>query len=63
VQFPEDIEQVPDIIVYFCDGKEENNRMSFIRVKASKAVTNKRHKYSHIQELQGDKSLDLLAPK
>lgn len=21
VQFPEDIEQVPDIIVYFCDGK------------------------------------------
>lgn len=35
VQFTEDVDQIPDIIIYFCDGKEERNRMSFIRVKAS----------------------------
>jgi hypothetical protein len=61
VQFAEDIEQVPDIIVYFCDGREEKNRMSFIRIKASKVVTNTRQKNPQIYELDGDKSLNLLS--
>jgi hypothetical protein len=51
---------VPDIIVYFCDGKEELNRMSFIRIKANSVVTNVRQKHPKIYELDGDKSLHLL---
>lgn len=34
VQFPEDSSQVPDIIIYFCDGPEEKNRMCYTRIKA-----------------------------
>ena len=62
VQFPEDINQVPDIIIYLCDGPEEKNRMSFVRIKASHVETPNRIKNSEIYELDGDKSLGRLQP-
>jgi hypothetical protein len=60
VQFPEDLTQVPDIIVYFSDGREEKNRISFVRIKATKVATASRHKHAKIYEMNGDKSLHLL---
>lgn len=60
VQFPEDITQVPDIILYFCDGPEESNRMCFARIKAEEVQTPIRLKVSDIYELNGDKSLNKL---
>ena len=62
VQFPEDISQVPDIIIYLCDGPEEGNRICFTRIKASKVETAIRIKNSDIYELDGDKSLGKLKP-
>ena len=62
VQFPEDITQVPDIIVYLCDGSEEKNRICFVRIKASSVETPIRNKNSEIYELDGDKSLGGLKP-
>lgn len=58
VQFPEDITQVPDIIIYFCDGPEEHNRMCYTRIKADTVQTPIRLKVSEIYELNGDKSLN-----
>ena len=60
VQFAEDINQVPDIVIYLCDGSEEKNRMCFTRIKASKVETPIRMKNSDIYELEGDKSLGRL---
>lgn len=60
VQFPEDEKQAPDIIIYFCDGPEENNRICFTRIKAEDVKTHVRQKVSDIYELNGDKSLDKL---
>lgn len=48
VQFPEDITQVPDIILYYCDGPEEKNRICFVRIKASSVETPIRKKNSDI---------------
>jgi len=48
IQFPEDVSQVPDIIIYFCDGREEKNRLSFVRIKAPTVATNTRFKHSKI---------------
>ena len=62
MQFAEDISQVPDIIIYLCDGPEEKNRMSFVRIKASHVETPIRIKNSEIYELSGDKSLGRLEP-
>jgi hypothetical protein len=62
VQFAEDIEQVPDVIIYFCDGSEEKNRICFTRIKAKLVQTPVRTKNSEIYELEGDKSLNGLKP-
>lgn len=46
VQFPEDITQVPDIIIYLCDGPKEENRICFARIKAAAVETPIRNKNS-----------------
>jgi len=36
--FPETIEDVPDIIFYFCDEDEEYKRMSYFRIPAKELL-------------------------
>ena len=51
---------MPDIIIYLATGREEKDRICFVRIKAQDVATKKRHQNSKIYELEGDKSLNLL---
>jgi hypothetical protein len=35
VSFPDDVDQLPDIIIYFADDNQESRRHSFCRLKYS----------------------------
>ena len=35
----EDINSIPDLIIYFCNGLNENNRIGYVRIKASEIIS------------------------
>ncbi|EGR29640.1 hypothetical protein IMG5_151880 [Ichthyophthirius multifiliis] len=66
VIFPEDIEQIPDLIFYVADDNSEDSRICYNRLKASKILnTNpdfnpKTDHQTFLLELKEDRSLDLV---
>lgn len=63
LQFPEDVKQIPDIIVYYCDGLNEKNRMCYVRIPAADLVTSTRQNNTRIYELKADRCLGSLGSK
>ncbi|KAL4431869.1 hypothetical protein ABPG74_012681 [Tetrahymena malaccensis] len=66
VIFPEDVEQIPDLIFYVTDQNSEDRRMSFNRIKASKILRTQQNfdpdedHETILVELKEDRSLDLV---
>lgn len=38
VNLPENARDMPDLVIYFCDGLKEENRLAYVRIKAKDVV-------------------------
>jgi hypothetical protein len=38
VNLPENVGDMPDLVVYFCDGLKEENRLAYVRIGAKEVL-------------------------
>ena len=58
VQLPEDITQVPDLIIYLAKGEHEKDRISYVRIPAKDIVSNGQRNSMSIYNLKADLTLN-----